>query len=59
VLVTAKAEQANKHDDKQDYVGSKRDDCCHFGNLDVEHYAEAAESFICIAKLSEGLARKV
>jgi hypothetical protein len=57
--VTAKAEQSNEHDDKQEHVRNKRDDHCHFGGLDVERLTGGTGSFTCVAELSEGLARKV
>jgi hypothetical protein len=56
--VTAKAEQANKHYDKQEHVRNKRGDYRHLGNLDVEHHARAVGNFRDNAELSEVLARK-
>lgn len=47
--MTAKAEQANKHDNKQDDVCSKCDDHCHFGGPDVKWLAGGAGSITCVA----------
>ena len=49
--VIAPAEQANKHDSKQEDVRDKRDDHCHFGGLDVERLAGATRNFPCIVEL--------
>jgi hypothetical protein len=57
--VTAKAEQANEHDGKQEDPRNQRDNYCLFGDLNVKRHAEAAGSFPCITELSEGLAQKL
>jgi len=49
--VTAKAEQANEHDDKQEHVRDKPGNYCHFGDLGVEHHAGAVRNFGYIAEL--------
>jgi hypothetical protein len=66
VSMTTKAQQAHKHDYKQDDVSNTRHDHRRLAGLDVDRLAEDAESFTtcftnftCIAELSEGLARKV
>jgi hypothetical protein len=58
--VTAKAEQANEHDNEQEDSGNKSDDSWHFGNMDVKWHAGGARSFpwIRIADLSKRLGRK-
>jgi hypothetical protein len=57
--VTAKAKQADEHDDEQEHVRNKRGSYCHFGDLDVKHHAGAFRNIRCIADLSEGLGQKV
>jgi hypothetical protein len=55
--MTVKAEQANEHDDKQEDVGKKRDDVCHYNGLEVDHHTGAARRQPSMLELSEGLAR--
>jgi hypothetical protein len=55
VSVTAKAEQANEHDDEQEDSRNKAENCWRFGNLDIEWLAWGAGSFPSIAELPEGL----
>jgi hypothetical protein len=52
--VIAQAEQANKHDNKQENVRNKRADYCHLGNPDVERHAKAAGNFLHKAELRGG-----
>jgi hypothetical protein len=56
VSMKAKAEQANKHDDKQDDVSNTRDGHCRLASLDVDRLAGGARSCTSIAELSGGLA---
>jgi hypothetical protein len=55
----AKAEQADKHDEKQEDVSNTRDDHCRLAGLDVYRLAGCARSCPSVVELLEGLAQKV
>lgn len=55
----AKAEQTNKHDDKQEDVSNTRDDHCRLAGLYIDRLAVGTRSCTSIAELSVGSAQKV